>query len=201
MTHPEDKPNGIALGWRRLATDYPYTYHMFRVRRDQTRWPDGHLAPYVYVQGCGALWIVPVTTNGQVVLIKQFRYTIDDWSWEVPAGGFHDFAGSPLDLAKREMAEEVGGVSDDWLYVGSFRPGVSILDEVCHILLARNVRLTREPAHEPGEIIQVHLVPPERALAMARNGEIVDGHSALALLLCEPYLQPLISNSRSEAEK
>ena len=82
----------------------------------------------------------------------------------MPAGGFHDFTGRPLDLAKRELAEEVGGASDDWLYVGSFRPGVSILDEVCHILLARNVRLAHEPAREPGEIIEVHLVPPERAL-------------------------------------
>ncbi len=185
-----DKPNGIAVGWQRLATDYPYTYLMFRVRRDQVRWPDGHVAPYAYIQSTGAVWAVPVTADGQVVLIRQFRYTVDGWCWEVPAGGFHDFTGSPLDLAKRELAEEVGGESDDWLYVGSFRPGVSIFDETCHIVLARDVRLNREPQREPGEIIEVHLVPIERALEMARNGEIVDGHSALALLRCEPYLKP-----------
>jgi len=189
MTHPDDKPNGISLGWQRLATDYPYNHKMFRVRRDQARWPDGHVAPYVYIQACGALWVVPVTAEGQVVLIRQFRYTLDDWSWEVPAGGFHDFSGSPLELAKRELAEEVGGRSDDWLYVGDFRPGVSVLDEVCHIVLARDVRLDLEPAREPGEIIEVHPAPISRALEMARNGEIVDGHSALALLRCEPYLQ------------
>ena len=189
MIHPDDKSNGISLGWQRLATDYPYSHKMFRVRRDQAHWPDGHVAPYVYIQACGALWIVPVTAEGQIVLIRQFRYTLDDWSWEVPAGGFHDFSGSPLELAKRELAEEVGGRSDDWLYVGDFRPGVSLFDEVCHIVLARDVRLDLEPAREPGEIIKVHLVPPERALEMARNGEIVDGHSALALLRCEPYLQ------------
>ncbi len=188
MIHPDDKPNGISLGWQRLATDYPYNHKMFRVRRDQARWPDGHVAPYVYIQGSGALWVVPVTAEGQVVLIRQFRYTLDDWSWEVPAGGFHDFAGSPLELAKRELAEEVGGRSDDWLYVGDFRPGVSVLDEICHIVLARDIRLDLEPAREPGEIIEVHLTPPERALEMARNGEIVDGHSALALLRCESYL-------------
>ena len=82
----------------------------------------------------------------------------------------------------------MGGVSDDWLHVGSFRPGVSIIDEICHIVLARDVRLNREPQREPGEIIEVHLVSPERALEMARNDEIMDGHSALALLRCEPYL-------------
>jgi 8-oxo-dGTP pyrophosphatase MutT (NUDIX family) len=185
-----DKPNGVAFGWQRLATDYPFTHHMFRVRRDQARWPDGHVAPYVYIQTDGAVWVVPATADGHVVLIRQFRYTLDDWCWEVPAGGFHDFTGSPIELAQRELAEEVGGESDDWLYVGSFRPGVSVIDEVCHIVLARGVRLNHEPQREPGEIIEIHPVPLERALEMARSGEILDGHSALALLRCESYLKP-----------
>ena len=186
--HNTDKPNGIALGWQRLTTEYPYTYHMFRVRLDQVRWPDGHVGPYAYVQSTGAVWVVPVTADGQIVLIRQFRYTVDDWCWEVPAGGFHDFSGSPLDLARRELAEEIGGRSDDWVYVGSYRPGVSTIDEICHVVLARDVRLDQEPRREPAEIIEVHLVPPARALEMARSGEMVDGHSALALLRCEPYL-------------
>jgi ADP-ribose pyrophosphatase len=190
MDSPDDKINRRPLGWQRLETNYPFTHRMFRVREDQVRWPDGEVRPYTYIQAAGAVWIVPVTTDGRVVLIRQFRYMMDDWCWEVPAGGFHDFTGSPLDLAKRELAEEVGGESDDWLYVGSFRPGVSLFDEICHIVLAREVRLAREPRPEPGEIIEVHLVPVSRALEMARTGEIVDGHSALALLRCEPHLKP-----------
>ena len=189
MAHSDDKHNLCTYGWECLSTDFPYVYHMFRVRQDQVRWPDGHTSPYAYLQASGAVWIVPVTVDRQVVLIRQLRYTIADWCWEVPAGGFHDFTGTPLELAKRELAEEIGGTSDDWLYVSSFRPGVSIIDQVCHILLARDVRLDREPQREPGEIIEVHLVSVECALEMARNGEMVDGHSALALLRCEPYLQ------------
>jgi len=188
--HRTDKPNAIALGWQRLATEYPYTYHMFRVRQDQVRWPDGHIGPYAYVEGNGAVWVVPVTKDGHVVLIRQFRYTLDEWCWEVPAGGFHDFTGTPLELAQRELAEEVGGESDDWLYVGTFRPGVSTIDNVCHVVLARNVRLSQEPHREAAEIIEVHEVLVERALEMARNGEMADGTSALALLRCEPYLKP-----------
>lgn len=183
-----EKRRAQAHGWQRLSTDYPYACPMFRVRQDHLRWPDGRLAPYVIIQFAGAVWVVPVTPDGKVVLIRQFRYTLDDWCWEVPAGGFHDFAGDPIDLAKRELAEETGGSSDDWLYVGSFRPGVSLCDEICHIVLARDVRLDREPQREPSEIIEVHVVPPEQALAMARSGEILDGHSALALLRCASYL-------------
>jgi ADP-ribose pyrophosphatase len=189
MKHTDDKVNARAYGWQRLATDYPYTYHMFRVRCDQVRWPDGHVSPYAYVQGANAIWVVPVTPEGQIILIRQFRYTIDDWCWEVPAGGFHDFVGDPLDLAKKELAEEIGGESDELFYVGSFRPGVSTIDEICHIVLARGVHLTRQPHREPGEIIEVHVVPLERALEMARGGEMADGHSALALLRCEPLIR------------
>ncbi len=190
MPPSEDKPNSRAYGWEKLETHYPYTYRMFRVRQDLVRWPDGHVAPYAYVQTNGAVWIVPQTTDGRIALIRQFRYTVDAWCWEVPAGGFHDFDGTPEELARRELAEEIGGVSDDWTYVGSFRPGVSLFDELCHIVLARNVRLEQQPHREPGEIIEVHLLPLARALEMARSNEMVDGHSALALLRCAPLLAP-----------
>lgn len=188
MSQAEDKLNAHAYGWKRLATDYPYTNSRFRVRQDQVQWPDGHVAPYVYIQAPGAVWVVPMTPDRKIVLIRQFRYAVDDWCWEVPAGGFHDFTGNPLELAQRELAEEVGGVSDDWTYVGTFRRGVSTVDEVCYITLARNVQFALEPNREPGEIIEVHLVNPDHALAMARNGEIIDALSALALLRCEPFL-------------
>jgi len=184
-----EKPNGVGLGWQRLETSYPFDYHMFRVRKDLVRWPDGHIAPYAYVEGVGAVWVVPITVGGDVVLIRQFRYTVDRWCWEVPAGGFHDFEGSPVELAQQELAEEVGGRSDDWRYVGSFRPGTSIMDELCHIVLARGVRLDGRPHREASELIEVHEVPASRALEMARSGEMSDGHSALALLRCEPHLR------------
>jgi ADP-ribose pyrophosphatase len=189
MSHIDDKVNARAHGWQRLATDYPYAFRMFRVRRDQARWPDGRVRTFSYVETAGAVWVVPVTADGHVVLIRQFRYMLDDWQWEVPAGGFHDFTGSPIELAQHELAEEVGGSSDDWLYIGSFNTGASTFEEPAHIVLARDVRLDREPCREPAEIIEVHPVSIERALEMARSGEIADGHSALALLRCEPYLR------------
>jgi ADP-ribose pyrophosphatase len=182
------KPNGTALGWQWLETEHPFGCPWFRVRSDMVRWPDGQIAPYVYIEGVSAVWVVPVTTAGRIVLIRQFRYTMDDWCWEVPAGGFHDFDGSPVELAQQELAEEVGGTSHDWYYVGSFRPGNSVIDAIYHIVLARGVLLNREPHREPSEIIEVHEVSVDQALQMARSGEMVDGFSALALLRCEPYL-------------
>jgi ADP-ribose pyrophosphatase len=189
MNQTNDKINARAHGWQRLATDYPYAFRMFRVRRDQARWPDGQVRTFSYVETAGAVWVVPVTADGQIVLIRQFRYMLDDWQWEVPAGGFHDFTGGPVELAQHELEEEVGGSSDDWRYIGSFNTGASTFEELAHIVLACDVRLDREPHREPAEIIEVHLMPIERALEMARSGEMADGHSALALLRCEAYLK------------
>jgi len=188
---PDPEKGGLrAYGWEHFETRYPYTHPMFRVREDLVRWPDGHIRPYTYVQASAAVFVVPVTMEGQVVLIRQVRYTAGVRIWEVPAGGFHDFDGTPVELARRELAEEVGGSSDDYEYVGRFRPGTSLIDQACHIVLARGVRLDLEPKREPAEIIEVHLTPIEQALEMARGGEMVDGCSALAILRCEPYLAP-----------
>jgi ADP-ribose pyrophosphatase len=189
MSDPEAKPNARSQGCERLATSYPFECHMFRVRRDTVRWPNGVERPFYYVQPHGAVWIVPVTAEGDLVLIRQFRYAIDQWCWEVPAGGLHDFEGEPLDLARKELLEEVGGTSDDWTYVGRFRPGVSTIDEICHVFLARGVVLGHGAQTEDEEIIEIHPVPVARAMEMSRRGEIVDGRSALALLWCEPLLE------------
>ena len=184
-----DKPQGQQIGWLHLDTEYPFTYRMFRIRRDKVRLPIGKETDYAYMESKGAVWVVPVTDDSQLVLIKQYRYAVDDWTWEVPAGGKHDHAGTDEELARRELSEEVGATAHSFQYVGWFYAAVSIASEKCHVFLARGVRLDGSPHREPGEIIEVHPVPVDEALALARRGEIKDGKSALALLLCEPLLK------------
>jgi ADP-ribose pyrophosphatase len=184
------KPNGRQVGWERLDTHYPYDYPCFRIREDQVRLPDGQEVTYAYMETKGAVWVVPLTPDGQLVLIRQYRYAVDDWCWEIPAGGLHDHSGSLESLARRELAEEVGGSCGELVYVGWHYAGCSIENEICHVFLARDVRLDREPQREPGETIQTHLMPLDEALALVRSGHMRDGKSALAVLLCEPHLKP-----------
>jgi ADP-ribose pyrophosphatase len=185
----QQKPNGQHVGWEHLDTHHPYQYTHFRIREDRIRLPNGQETRYAYMETKGAVWIVPVTRDGQVVLIRQYRYAVDDWCWEVPAGGLHDHAGSLESLARRELAEEVGGSCDELIYVGWHYASCSISDEVCHVFLARGVRLDREPQREAGETMETHLMSLQEALALAREGRMTDGKSALALLLCEPHLR------------
>jgi ADP-ribose pyrophosphatase len=184
-----DKPIGRELGWERVDTRYPYSERMFQIRQDRVRLPNGNKIHYAYTETQGAVWVIPVTDDDRIILIRQYRYPPDVWCWEVPAGSLYDHTGTLEELAHRELREEIGAACEDLVYVTWYYGAVSASNTVCHVMLARGTRLDGPPEREETEFIEIHPVPVKEALAMARKGEMRDGRSALALLLCEPYLE------------
>lgn len=158
----------------------------YSVRQDKIILPDGRPGEYNVVQHPGAVWIVPITTTGEIVLLHHYRYTVDDWCWEIPAGGLKPDQ-SPLELAQIELQEEIGGTATKWQEIATFYTSNGISNEKATIFLATGVTLA-QPKHEPAEVMTIHPTPINQALTMARTGQITDGPSALGLLLCEPYL-------------
>ena len=187
---PDDKPEGQRIGWQCRSSDYPFTGRAFRIRQDHVRLPSDVEIDLAYMESKGAVWVVPVTDDGQIVLIKQYRYAVDDWTWEVPAGGKHDHDGSDEELARRELSEEVGATCQSLQYIGWSYGAVSVATSRCHVFLARGVRLDGAPHRDPAEFIVVQPVSIAEAMGMARSGQIKDCKSALALLMCEPHLTP-----------
>lgn len=189
---PTDKPNARRLGWDIQKTATPFRNRFMTLRQDTLTWPDGQPGAYSYVEIKPVVLIVPVTRAREVVLIKQYRYTIDDWVWEIPAGGSHDFEGDDLaDLARRELKEEVGGEATELTYVGMFHPAVGKFNADFHLYLATGVRLGAA-APESGESIEVHRFSIDAALEMARDGTMASSSSAYALLRCEARLRELV---------
>jgi ADP-ribose pyrophosphatase len=133
--------------------------------------------------------IVPVTATGEIVLLKQYRYPIDEWCLEVPAGGMHDSGGCSLEeVARKELREEVGAEAGTLAYVTFFYSASALTDEKCHVYLAEGVTLRNKPEREGSESIETKLVPADEAIRLARTGAIKTAPCALALLLCEPLL-------------
>lgn len=163
---------------RRIAWSCPW----YQVRQDEIVRPDGSTGIYNVIEKADAVWIVPITRDGQLVLIHQYRYTVDEWCWEVPAGSLKS-GQSIEDAAQEELREEVGGEVGLLHYVGRFFMANGICSEVGHIFLATGVTLG-ETHHESAEVISVHMVSPAEAVDMARTGKISDGPTALAILLC-----------------
>ena len=104
----------------------------------------------------------------------------------MPAGGLASGL-APEEVARRELPEEVGGTAADLRYIGQFYTSNGISNEESYVYLATGVELG-ETRREPTELMELRLVPVDEAMRMARNGEISDGPSALALLWCEPLL-------------
>lgn len=172
--------------WITLDSKTLWQSTWYNLRQDRLRTPEGHEFTYTIVDHPGAVWVVPVTADDQVVLIRNYRYTVDEWCYEVPAGGLSS-GFSPKQAAHSELLEEVGGEAAAVRYVGKFYTSNGISNEIAYVYLATGVELG-ETHREPTELMEIHLVPVEEALRMARCGEISDGPSALALLWCERLL-------------
>lgn len=184
--------------WETLRSRYLWQSRWYNLRQDRLRSPEGQEHTYTIVDHPGAVWIVPVTHGGQIVLIRNYRYPVNDWCYEVPAGGLpprrnqsERTPGSRLiqseEVARRELLEEVGGKAERMQFVGQFYTSNGISNEVAYVYLATGVELGKTH-REPTELMETCLVPVQEALRMAREGEVSDGPSALALLWCEPLL-------------
>lgn len=177
--------------FKQLDSKIAWSCDWYNVRQDTIQLPDGSIGQYNVVQKPPAVWILPITHNKEIVLIHQFRYTVNDTCWEIPAGSVKP--GQTLESAAlEELHEEVGGRTDQLEYGGQFYTANGIFNEVSHYFIAQNVMLS-QPAHEPAEYMQIHKKSIPEVLRMVRNHEVTDAGSALVLLLAEPRVQALMT--------
>jgi 8-oxo-dGTP pyrophosphatase MutT (NUDIX family) len=115
--------------------------------------------------------IIPITSDNQVVMVRQFRHGSKEVTLEIP-GGLLDDGDTPLDAAKRELLEETGYQSDDWKEIGVVSPNPAIFSNRCYTFLAKDVKKVRDPAPDQTEDIEVVLNPLKDIPQMVLNGEI-----------------------------
>jgi 8-oxo-dGTP pyrophosphatase MutT (NUDIX family) len=127
-----------------------------------------------------AVAIVPLDDDGHTWLVGQDRYTLGEWSWELPMGGA-PLDEEPLEAARRELREETGLTAGDWSEVMRLHTSNSITDESAIVFVARQLT-AGEPAFEETEDLEIRKLPLAEAIGMARRGEITDAISVAALL-------------------
>jgi ADP-ribose pyrophosphatase len=129
----------------------------------------------------GAVAIVPLTADGQVRLVRQYRSAVADYLLELPAGTLQP-GEAPEAAAPRELAEETGDRAEHWRYLTRFHTMPGVCDETIHLYLATG--LTQgETNRDPDEDIEVVTLPLARALEMSRSGEIRDAKTIVGLFL------------------
>lgn len=193
MSIKHDKPVSEKNGWKPLQIGVAYKHQMFDLRNDLVRLPNGKEHYFTYVKKPPGVFILPVTRDKELVLIREFRYVADRWLWEIPAGGSDDFDGEDYtELVKRELYEEIGGHTGSILPLGPVYGAAGVLDQVLYTYLALDVQLEQENHPEDSEVIQVKAFPISQALKVIReestdalSGYIVLKHEALLLSIAE----------------
>ena len=161
-----------------------------KVRSDKVKVRGETETTFTYQEHPPSVVIVPVTDDGRIVLIRQFRYTVDAWTLEVPAGKTDDTGDMPMeDVARKELKEEIGGTCRDLRHVGGFYSSPGVSTEECHVFLATGVEMNQAPEREPTETVETTPMSIAEAYDAARQGRVTTGPSALALFLCEQYVR------------
>ena len=166
--------------WSTLNTREIYDNAWISVREDDVLRPDGEAGIYGVVSMKNrAIGILPLHTDGTVTLVGQFRYTLDEYSWEIPEGGCAPEE-TILEAAARELREETGLIAHKWTSLGRIHLSNSVTDEEGFVFLATELE-QREAQPEGTEDLQIRRVPFVQVLEMARSGEITDSMSLMAI--------------------
>lgn len=153
---------------------------------DDVELPDGKKAIREIVRHPGAVCVIPVDEDENVIMIKQFRYPFSEVLLEVPAGKLEPNE-DPLEAVKRELEEESGVNAESVEYIGTMYTTVAILDEKIHMYLATG--LTYKNAHpDDGEFLEVVKIPLKTLVEMVMDGKIPDSKTQIAILKAEKIL-------------
>lgn len=167
--------------WRTTGSRVVYDNPWIRVREDQVIRPDGAPGIYGVVHLKNrAIGVVPIDDAGRISLVGQYRYTLDQYSWEIPEGGCPE-GEEPLEAARRELLEETGLEARSWRQLGVAHLSNSVSDEEAIYYLATDL-VQREAQPEGTEKLELLRVPFDQALEMVERGEITDALSVLGIL-------------------
>lgn len=146
--------------------------HFLQVVRDTVRLPDGQAATREFVLHPGAVMVVALLDDGQVVLERQYRHAMQRVMIEFPAGKL-DPGEVSLACARRELLEETGYRAREWAWAGQLAPTVAYSDELIDIWFARGLSLG-ERQLDAGEFLDVFTAPPGQLQAWCQSGEVTD---------------------------
>jgi ADP-ribose pyrophosphatase len=178
--------------WQMVGTERVYTTPIFDLHRRKSAHPHRGERDFYILTAPGWVNIIPVTPDRRVVLVRQYRHGISDFTLEIPGGMIDPEDPDPSEAARREMREECGYDSDVIVPLGRVHPNPAIQPNLCYSFFAPDVRKVGEPNPNIGgaEETEVELVPLAEIKPMIATGKITHALVIAAFSFFDFYNPP-----------
>ncbi len=168
--------------WKLLNSEIKFSDRLLKIRHDLYHFSkSGNAKDYTVIETSDWVNIIPVTPDGLIILIKQFRHGREEVVIEIP-GGIVENNEDPSEAAKRELLEETGYEGKELVSLGTVIPNPAIQNNRCHIFLASNVLKVSGQSLDPQEAIEIFFATREEVYKMIREGKI--DHSLVIDAFC-----------------
>jgi ADP-ribose pyrophosphatase len=170
------------------ASELLYDGKIVHLYKDTVTLPNGQPALREVIRHVGAVCVVPLTDEGEVICVRQFRYPHAKVLLEIPAGKLDSKEEDHVKAALRELREETGARCKSLEYLGRYFASPAILDEKINLYLARGLEFG-ETDPDDDEFIDVVQIPLAEMVERVMRGEILDGKTQLAILKANELLR------------
>lgn len=178
----KNQESRIKNPWTTLSSREVYANKWIAVSEHQVINPSGGEGIYGKVHFKNkAIGIIALDEHGNTWLVGQYRYTLNEYSWEIPEGG-GQIGTPPLESAQRELKEETGIIAKSWQEIMRFHTSNSVTDEEGFIFLAEDLTFGKNQLEDTEADLVVKKLPFSNALQMVMNGEITDSMSVAGIL-------------------
>lgn len=176
--------------WPRISSQYLGDYYIFRLRQDLSVSPrTGRTHRFYVLDAPDWVNIIPLTSDGQVVLVQQYRHGDGSITLEIPAGMTDRRDASPIEAAQRELREETGCIAGRVIHLGSVAPNPAFLNNRCHSYLALDVQPIETPQLDGSEDIALVQLPLAQVADWIVTGQITHSLTISAFYYLEKYLR------------
>lgn len=158
--------------------------HLFK---DEILLPNGNKGIREVIRHPGAVCVLPITDDGQVIFVNQFRYALDRVTLEVPAGKLEK-GEDHTEAALRELSEETGFSAGNIFPIGELYTTPALIDEVIYMYIATDLKAGEQHLDED-EFVNTVKMPLSKAVEMVMNGEIKDSKTQTIILKGDKYFQ------------
>lgn len=172
---------------RQVSTETVYKGRIVNIRNDIAEIKNGRHVIREVVEHPGGVAIVAVDDNGHVMMVRQYRYPMEEELLEIPAGKL-EYGEAHYDCAVRELSEETGCTAGKLIFLGPIYPSPGFSKEILYIYLA--TELAAGDMHlDEDEFLSVEAVPMETLVEKIMASEIKDGKTIIGILKAKKYLE------------